>query len=196
VQVDPVRGEIARNTTIGVEEMQRMAGPSAGKHFPLLGMAGGAFSAALAVDASAAEIGPGLVCAAPRLITMRIGYVDRSVLIAKEATADSCLYEEILEHELRHARIYDQVVDTFVPILTEQIKTWVTQNRLHAAPTVATAKTRLRQQIAVRVNAVIKDLKEENNRLQAEVDSPQELDRLRAACDGRGARLVKQGSSL
>src|SRR5258708_11666348 len=41
VRVYPVRGEIARNTTIGVEEMQRMAGPSAAKHFPLLGMAGG-----------------------------------------------------------------------------------------------------------------------------------------------------------
>src|SRR5258708_37180304 len=40
VRVYPVRGEIARNTTFVVEEMQRMAGPSAAKHFPLLGMAG------------------------------------------------------------------------------------------------------------------------------------------------------------
>ncbi len=196
VRVYPVRGEVARNTTIGVEEMQRMAGPSAAKHFPLLGMAGGAFSAALVVDASTAEIGPDLVCAIPRLIKVRIGYVDRTVFIAKEAADDACLYKETLEHELRHARIYDEVVDAFVPIVTDQIKISVKQVRLHPEPSAATAETRLRHQIAVPVNAVIKDLKEENNKRQAEVDSPQEVARLRAACDGRGARLAKQGSGL
>src|SRR5260221_8191642 len=84
VRVYPVRGKIARNTTIGVEEMQRMAGPSAAKHFPLLGMAGGAFSAALVVGASTAENSPGLVCAIPRLLKIRIGFVNRTVVLSKK----------------------------------------------------------------------------------------------------------------
>src|SRR5260221_14630462 len=73
VRVYPVRGEIARNTTIGVEEMQRMAGPSAAKHFPLLGMAGGGLPAPPVVDARTPGNSPDLRCALPPPIKVRIG---------------------------------------------------------------------------------------------------------------------------
>jgi hypothetical protein len=166
---------------IGVAGMQRTAGPAvAAKHIPLLGMLGSSFGTALVVDPNIFAIGTNRFCATPHHVKLRIGYFERTIFIAKEAQSDACLLKEIRDHELNHARIDDEVLDAYVPILTDQIRAAVAQVNPLPAATADIAETTLAADIGARVSDLVQALKQERNRRQAALDSPEELTRLRA----------------
>lgn len=197
IEVDAIHGEITRNATLTAFEIQQIAGPTnAMKHFPLLGMSGAAFSYALLVGDGTLELAPGQVCPLPDKLKARVGYINRTIFIAKEVQADPCLYKAFIDHQLRHAHVDDRAIDALVPKLRDALAAVTARIQPRPAPTAALARSTLSTEIGALLDPVIDANKIRRDQDHKAVDTPNELRRLADTCDGRGKRLARRGSEL
>lgn len=191
VHVTAVHGEIARNSSTGIDEIRRLAGPeTVARHHPLLGMIGSAVGVRVAtyVELSADDGGP--FCATLKAIDIRVGFADRVAVVAREAATDSCLYHEVLSHQLRHASIDDQALDAFVPILSQRLRAVALSIRSTQALDPDAAKASIQSLTEVAVESLMNAFKADRASLHRALDSDVELNRIRSACEGRGMGLI------
>lgn len=189
-RINPVIGEISRNDDIGLAEIRRQAGArKAAKHFPLLGMSVGTFALGFTVDAEFARLADGRVCAVPKSIDLHIGYVDRTLFIAREARRDECVYRQVLEHDLRHARMDDDAVTAFIPVLRRSLGPVIKDMVSAPAADERQAKKDLERRIQAALSSTLDSFETMRLDLLRSLDSEAELARLREGCHGRARNI-------
>lgn len=193
VHIVPMHGGTKRDFTVSAAEMRRLVAPElAARHYPLLGMTGAPFGFVLAVNGDPALGDDGLFCPAPESIEVRIGFAERTVFIAREASNDGCLIDAIVAHQMKQVRSDDAGLDDFVPVLTRELRAFIGRQRPEHAPNAELAKSKLSDLLEERIQRLIGAFNQRRGALHKALDSPDELVGLRSACQGRGQRLVGQ----
>jgi hypothetical protein len=197
LRVIPVHGEVKYDFTKTFREIQQSAGPViAAKHHPLLGMSLQGFGLVSIVQTSSVQRSDGLHCPVMDGVELRIGWTERTIFIAKEATTLDCLYKEALEHQLRHVRLEDEALDAFLPGFTRELRTKIAEITSDPIPDMAQAKKDLVQSVDALTGNLMVPLEKERTWRREIVESDEELDRIRKACGGIDQRLREMGTSL
>jgi hypothetical protein len=129
----------------------------------------------------------GYECVAPR-IDVSLYYVPIVIYVSREFPPDSCAYQEVLAHEMRHLKAY---LD-FLPKVESQVRSALAR-RFEAKPLYARsgqARALLQQEIDSGWMPYIKSEMAKVELLQATIDSPQEYARLGKLCQGEVQSLI------
>jgi hypothetical protein len=119
-------------------------------------------------------------CARPH-IQVELFVRPLTVYVAREYAADPCRARVIREHEQRHVDVYAGYAREAVPLLTQRLNA-IVGNAPHFAGTVDEAQSRLDRRIAETLEAFMRDSERTLAARQAEVDTPEEYERVSTAC--------------
>jgi hypothetical protein len=128
-------------------------------------------------------------CASPQ-ITLSIGFRQMTVYVGKEFPRDSCAYKEILEHEMRHVKAYQEHIATVEKLLQEDIaRRFATDSvwRGEAGSSLARVSKELDERWLPYVNRQLHKV----DQAQALIDAPEEYTRLADACNGEIKKLTR-----
>lgn len=122
-----------------------------------------------------------------RSLKVIVGYDPLQIAIAKPFKAGSCAYDAILSHELKHVQVYRE----FLPTAARSIQNILNgEDSLRYANSEAEAHDNLRAELQAHVTEVVTQALSKNTELNDRVDSPEETQRLMAACNGRIQTMV------
>jgi hypothetical protein len=127
----------------------------------------------------------GETCVWIERITLRLTMPVRVIYIVRQRQPGTCPYESVLAHERRHQVTDDALLAEAVPSLRQAVAEALAT--LPAPrPVPVDAASNARRQLAEPVNAVVRRIlaafSATREARQAEVDTPQEYRRVRAAC--------------
>lgn len=137
-----------------------------------------------------------MVCAQISALTLHFGFDDTMVYMARELPQPSCSYSEVLGHEQKHVAVDQMLVDTMTPLLQKILQEAIASIGVIRASSPKVAE----QQITALVHNYMKDLgshlSEIRKKKQAQIDTPEEYDRLSRSCNGELSRLVQSARGL
>ncbi len=128
-------------------------------------------------------------CASPQ-ITLSIGFRQMTVYVGREFPKDSCAYKEILEHEMRHVKAYQEHLASVEKLLQEDIaRRFATDDvwRGAAGSSLARVSRELDERWLPYVNRQLHKVEA----AQALIDAPEEYARLAEACNGEIRKLAR-----
>ena len=160
---------------------------------PIVGAYVGALQYGIQIDDTVREIKTGHFCATPQYVTVKLG-LERIIYVPREFADDPCLVALAHDHEAKHAESDVTTLGTARPTFEGVARAAVTRATREAAPTRSDAIARLTAAIQSSVNEALDEMTAARQRLDAEVDGPAELDRLKTACGGRAAQPVGDGT--
>ncbi len=135
----------------------------------------------------------GETCFAIKKLTATFGYKNAELAIAKEVTADSCVYKEAVAHEMRHVALNQALLYDFYPRLKEQLSGAVQTNRVFAAPDMKAAQAKALPWLENEIQKILNEFVLIQARQSVEkVDTLEEYARYGAACDGRAREIAKR----
>lgn len=197
LRIIPIHGEVKYDLTKTLAEIEREAGPAVSeKHYPLLGMALQGFGLTYEVQAGATMRNDGLFCAFLKDVEMRVGWADRTVFVAKEATTVDCVYKEALDHQLRHIGLEDDALDAFIPSFSRELRALLVDLKSAPYESAELARKQLTDTVVALSRGLLGHLERERRPRRETVESPEELDRIRKACGGIEERLREAGTRL
>jgi hypothetical protein len=175
------------DNTLSYRDLTRMKRP--GVHDGVvLGLTRTASRVAIQVDGTLLQSPDGAMeCVLPR-IAVTLYYEPIVVYVSREFAPDSCGYDEILAHEMRHLKSY---LD-YLPKVEERVRARL-QGRFAGKPLYARAgesRTLLQRDIDRNWMPYIKAEMGRVERLQAAIDSPREYARLSKVCQGEVQSLI------
>jgi hypothetical protein len=126
-------------------------------------------------------------CIAPQ-IAVTLSYVPVVIYVGREFRPETCAYQEILAHEMRHLKTYLDQLPKVEAVVGAALKQRF-QAKAFYAP-AGRAKALLDQEMDGRWLPYIKDEMIKVERLQGAIDSPQEYARLSKVCKGEVQLLI------
>jgi hypothetical protein len=126
-------------------------------------------------------------CIAPK-ISVSLTYVPIVIYVGSEFRPETCAYQEILAHEMRHLKTYLDQLPKVEAVVGAALK-----QRFPAKPIYAPAgqaKALLDREMDRRWMPYIKNEMTRVERLQAAIDTPQEYARLSKVCKGEVQLLI------
>jgi hypothetical protein len=164
-------------------------GASAEGHHPgpVLGLYVGTLRYAIEIDDTIRQLASDLFCATPKYVTLT-AQLDRAIHIPREFLGDPCLAALARDHEAKHADADAIPLDRSRSSLLSAIREAVRASTAAASGSRPDALARLTTGIQTAVNRVFDDMATERRRLDAAVDSPAELERLKTGCKGRASQ--------
>ena len=130
----------------------------------------------------------GYECIAPQ-IKVALIYSPMKVYVGKEFPVDSCAYQEILKHELRHVQVYQEHLPKVEAIVRAALSKAFQAEPLYAPS--GQAQMLLQQKINDGWIAYIQAEMHKVEALQALIDTPQEYARLGKACNGEVQKMLR-----
>jgi hypothetical protein len=127
-------------------------------------------------------------CIAPK-IAVSLTYVPIVIYVGSEFRPETCAYQEILAHEMRHLKTYLDQLPKVEAVVGAALK-----KRFPAKPIYAPAgqaKALLDQEMDRQWMPYIKNEMIKVERLQAAIDSPKEYARLSKVCQGEVQSLIR-----
>ena len=121
-------------------------------------------------------------CISPQ-ITVTYGISPITVYVAREFPQGSCAYKEILEHEMRHVKTYQEHVKSIEKNLTETLNARFAGEKPWRAP-VGEMRVRLQRELDERWLPFVQREFKRVEEAQALIDTPAEYERVAIACDG------------
>lgn len=132
-----------------------------------------------------------IYCARAIRVHVDFGLADRHIRVAREARADACLHALALDHHMTHAKTEDQALSDVAPSIVDRIRADLAVIEPVAAKSALAAQAAVKAGIEAIVERATWMLHLALIRVREEVDSPEELTRLRESCDGRALMLSK-----
>ena len=124
----------------------------------------------------------GIFCASA--VTLRVSLVlkDRTIHLAREIQDNACLREATRNHQLQHAKADDRAFAEAVLPLTEKLRASFRVSPGGEGASPAQARQRLEDALDQQIEVHYRSVEDERKRLDNEIDSPDNLKRLRLAC--------------
>jgi hypothetical protein len=185
VTADITIGEPQIKTDINLDELRTAA---QGHRGPLVGAYAGALHYEIQIDDDVTQETGERFCSTPRYVTLVV-QVDRIIYIPQEFAADPCLAVLAREHETRHADAEAKALDHARPALLTAIRKALNRATIDPGVSRAAAFAALTKTIGTSVDQAFDDMTVERRRLDAEVDSAVEINRLKTSCAGRAANV-------
>jgi hypothetical protein len=175
------------DNTVSYRDLTRMKRPGVRNGY-VLGLTRTESRVAIQVDGTLLTSPDGAAeCVMPR-IAVTLYYQPIVVYVSREFEPDSCTYDEILSHEMRHLKSY---LD-YLPKVEERVRARL-GGRFAGKPLYARAgesRTLLQREIDRNWMPYIKAEMGRVERLQAAIDSPAEYARLSKVCQGEVQSLI------
>ena len=128
-------------------------------------------------------------CLSPQF-TVTYGFSPMTVYVAKEFPKNSCAFNEIYQHELRHVKAYQDHLVTIEKELTDTLSHRFATGSVWRAPKGQT-RLMLEKEMNERWLPFIKHEIERVESAQALIDTPEEYARVSGACGGEIERVVR-----
>jgi hypothetical protein len=129
----------------------------------------------------------GQECIAPQ-ISVSMTYVPVVIYVGSEFRPETCAYQEILAHEMRHLKTYLDQLPKVEAVVGAALKKRFQAKSIYAP--AGKAKALLDQEMDGQWMPYIKNEMIKVERLQAAIDSPQEYARLSKVCKGEVQLLI------
>lgn len=133
----------------------------------------------------------GYECVAPR-IDVNLFYAPILIYVSREFPPGSCSYQEVLAHELRHLRTYQDFLPRAESVVRARLAARFAGKPLYAP--IGQARSLLQREVDRSWMPYIKREMEKVEVLQAAIDTPQEYARLGKVCAGEVQSLLRQAS--
>jgi hypothetical protein len=132
----------------------------------------------------------GKICGHVESAEVTLGFQNTRVFIANEIPAFGCAFYEVLNHEKHHVEVNRELLIEYVPQIQQKVSQYLKLNGVFRDVTPDYAKAVLNEKVSGLISEILNDMASENQRRQAEVDSPEEYKRITYACDGQLAHLA------
>lgn len=186
IQVQSISESAGVNAQRSLEDLHRL-GP--GPAFHPLGIYRASLQHELKLEFGRSDLksakGKPQVCLWIERIRISIGFLPRTILIAREYPLGSCEYNAIFGHEMRHAQIDDAVLGDFLPKLRSRLRKIAAE--ASAAGTVEPAGVEQRKaELLARLQGTLQqaatELENVRRRGQGTIDTPSEYRRVADSC--------------
>jgi hypothetical protein len=136
----------------------------------------------------------GDACAVPAEVRLMLVQTEHSIRLAREVPAGSCLANEVLAHERRHAEVNRRTLRDAARDLRATARAWSARAERHAAD-AGQAAIALQDELAAAIEPVLERLRAARERGHATIDTPAEYERLSRVCpeDQRRLRAALRG---
>lgn len=134
----------------------------------------------------------GLACAVVDKPDVRLGYKDVVVYVAREIPRNTCGFDEVFRHELKHIAVNRAVLDAYLPIVSERLREHLKFNGVIRQENPEYAVTVLREKLREIVEKTMLEMDAENVARQSAVDSREEYLRIGNACGGQLQNILGQ----
>jgi hypothetical protein len=111
-----------------------------------------------------------------------------TVHVAREYRNDACREPLILEHERKHVAVFDRYADESVAALTRELDANV-GHRVRYGTSMAEVQASLKKELSVHLEAFMERARAELDRRHAQIDTPDEYERMTRSCGVEG-RIV------
>lgn len=128
-------------------------------------------------------------CATPE-ITLAYGFNPVTIYVAREFPANTCAFNEIHKHELRHVLAYREHAAAIEREINERLKTRFADPEPWRGPS-GSIQARLREEMGSRWLPYVKRLLEDVESKQALIDTPEEYQRIARSCNGEIPRALR-----
>jgi len=180
IRIGPLTNKI--DTTKSLEQVRAAAkGPHPS---PVVGAYLGALQFGIQIDDSVRKIGTGGFCATPEYAKLKLS-LGRIIYIPREFIDDPCLRSLARDHEAKHADADAKALDIARPAIESTLQEALRRATTDANASRAEALATLTREIQMGVNRALDDMTAVRERLDAEIDSPAEIEHLRTSCEGR-----------
>jgi len=132
-----------------------------------------------------------LVCAQITHLNLEVGFEDTTIYLAHELPPGSCAESEVNQHELRHVATDRQVLMDFAPRIQPFLQSVLQGIGTIRASSSAIAEAHLRAQIDEAMKHLTSTLAAEREAAQRQIDTPEEYQRLSAACHGELQQVLR-----
>ena len=186
IRVSPPADQI--DTTKSLEQVRRAA---KGRHPSLVvGEYVGALQYGLQIDDSVRKNGPDGFCATPEYVTLELS-LRRVIYIPREFADDRCLTSLALDHEAKHADADAKALDIARPAIEAALQDAVRRATSDAKASRTDALATLTEEIQRGVDRRLDDMTAFRERLDAEINSPAEIEHMKTSCEGRALSTVE-----
>lgn len=141
------------------------------------------------VKTASMEAAPRFFCTWPTLLTIRLGYSGRTIYVAREAAEDACIEEAIRKHETSHATLDEDLLEQFRSRAIEAIRPYYERMVAQPSSSHSSGEARLKEQLDGVFEELFQSFATERSTAQAEIDSPDEIQRVTQACEGKVGQL-------
>lgn len=114
------------------------------------------------------------------------------IFIGSELEAGSCLYDQVLAHEQRHAKVGQRLYREFAAKLEAGLEAALRKQPFIRVASEAEAAGAARARLTEIYDPLYRDFRSVYRKRQAIIDTSGEFERVRAACPGEAARLMGQ----
>lgn len=122
-------------------------------------------------------------------ITLRLR---TSIFVVSEIAPGSCLYEQVLGHEERHAKVGRRLFTEFAETLEAGVKEALTEAPFIRVADPALAHIKARARLRQIIEPLFRDFRSVYRKRQAIIDTSGEYDRVEETCPGEIKRLTGQ----
>lgn len=189
----PLRRDYGRSVAQLANMPGRAPGPAGASDGHILGLALVKHGERSNLEALVQPMGDGSVCVAPKLLTVGFGYEERTIYIARELPQDSCIFGEVMGHEMKHITVDEQLLRDYGPTLRSRLETAVARMRPVRARSRDQAMRALLQPVNGLLRQMLREFGQERERRQASVDTLAEYQRVSRSCNGEIERYIPKG---
>jgi hypothetical protein len=162
----------------------RMPGPAGSARGHVLGLTQARYGEQSQVSALFQPMGDGSFCAWPKTLTVSFGFQQRVVHVARDLPSASCIYREVLAHEMKHIAVDEALLRDFTPLVRRRLEDVATQLAPVRARSENQAMQAFRRSLDSAMRATMQEFGRERDRRQAQVDTAEEYERVSKSCGG------------
>ena len=194
LSVESVLAPIQRDDALTVAQLTRLPGRSPGPvgttSGHVLGLTQARYGEQSQVSALFKAMGDGTYCSAPRAVTVTFGFQKRTVHVAREIPAESCLHGEVLAHEMRHVAVDEELLREFMPQIRSRLEEVVARLEPVRSRSQAQAMAAIRRPLESAMRGIMRDFGRERDRRQARIDTVEEYERVSRVCNGEARNYL------
>ncbi len=189
----PLRRDYGRSINQLAGMPGRAPGPAGASNGHILGLALVKHGERSNLEALIQPMGDGTFCVTPKLLTAGFGYEERTIYVARELPQNSCIFGEVLSHEMKHIAVDEQLLREYAPTLNRRLEAVAARMK----PVRARSKDQAMRALLLPVNSLLRQMLQEfgqeRERRQSQVDTLAEYERVSRSCNGEINRYIPKG---
>lgn len=130
-------------------------------------------------------------CTQLKKIDIILGLKNRIVYVAKEIPQNTCFFNEVLNHEKKHVQADEYALQINENYIKKSMQTALLNKATIVGMDEKTARKKISDYITQISNHLFENVNIYRDKLQANIDSPEEYKKLSKVCNGQGQKYIK-----
>jgi len=182
ISVDVVPAALL-SSTISLDQLRQIS--RAANHVgPIVGAYSDRVRYKADIDSTTEETHPGRYCPTPKFINVKL-QLDQTIYIPTEFSSDACLLKLARGHEEKFAAAEVTALEGVHEALLTAVRNTVLHYRISPASSKDEAPVAFAHEVHAAIDRVLDEVEHKRVGLSSSVNTPEELEHLRLACDGR-----------